>query len=330
MEGLPNRKVAALLLGLALVIPLILLMFIGPASRGEPHDLPIGVAGPEPAAQQVAAGLDDKQPGAFEVTAYPDQQALEQAAEDREVYGGFVLGPQPATVIASGAGPAVSTMLTQIGTQVGGPQAKVVDVAAPAPDDPRGAGFGSMVMPVFMAGAALGIALTQMVRRAAPIAVLLPVGAFLIGATTVGVATWIGVLSGGFWLPWLALSVGILAISAAIAGLVSLVGLAGMGVAVVLFMLIGMPLAGISSPPEFLPGIWGHVGQWLPLGATGTALRSATFFGGAGSAAAYAALGLWIAIGYLLLGASVVKRRNLVDEVLDQSTSEGKAVPAVA
>ncbi|GED96506.1 ABC transporter permease [Gordonia crocea] len=301
MESPSGRKVAALLLGLAVVVPLILLMFIGPASRGTPHELPIGVAGPAPAVQQVEAALEAKQPGAFEVHAYADEAQLTQAVKNRDIYGGFVLGAAPATIIASGASPAVATMLTQIGAQMPGPQPQVRDVAAPAPNDPRGAGFGSMVMPVFLAGAALGLALTMVVGRREITAVLLPVGAAVVGATTVGVAMWIGVLSGGFWGQWLAMSIGILAISAAVAGLVALMGPAGVGVAALLFMLVGMPLAGIASPPEFLPSIWGAVGQWLPLGATGTALRSAVFFDGAGSAAAYVALGLWIVVGYLLL-----------------------------
>ncbi|MFT3714804.1 MAG: hypothetical protein QM774_02330 [Gordonia sp. (in: high G+C Gram-positive bacteria)] len=110
-------------------------------------------------------------------------------------------------------------------------------------------------------------------------------------------------------------------------------GMAGMGVAALVFMLIGMPLAGIASPPQFLPGIWGHLGQWLPLGATGTALRSAAFFGhgsliGAGAGLAFVALAVWIVIGYLLLGGAVLKRRRLVEEVVHPV--DETVVPAAA
>ncbi len=323
MDSGALRKVTGLVLGLAIVVPLILLMFIGPASRGAPHDVPIGVAGPAPAAAQVQQTLEQQQPGAFAVHTYDDAAALEQAVRDRTVYGGVALGPQPQTVIATGASPAVAAVITGVGNQLsavqGVPAPTVVDIAPPAASDPRGAGFGSVILPVFLAGAILGIALTRLLGRAGPIAVALPIGAAIIGAACVGVAMWVGVLPGGFWAQWLAMSAGIYAIGAVIAGLVALVGLAGMGIAALLFMLIGMPLSGISAPPEYLPWAWGQVGQALPLGATGTALRSAAFFAdgkliGTGAGAALLTLLAWVAVGCGLLGLSVLKRRRLVDE----------------
>ncbi|MFT4199361.1 ABC transporter permease [Gordonia sp. (in: high G+C Gram-positive bacteria)] len=323
------RKLIGLLLGASVLVPLILLMFIGPASRGAPHDLPIGVAGPVPAVAQVFAALAQRQPGTVEVHRYADVRELEQATRDRKVYGGIALGPQPTTVIASGAGPAPAQLITQLGAQVGAAQApsappiapKVVDVAPLAADDSRGAGFGAMVMPVFMAGAILGVAIPQLTRRAKLTAALVPVGAALVAATSVGAAMAIGVLPGGFWAQWLAMAAGILAIGATVAGLVTLIGAGGVGVAALLFMLIGMPLAGIGAPPEFLPGIWGTVGQWLPLGATGTALRSAAYFAddrlvGAGAGHAFGVLAMWIVIGFVLIGLGILRRRHVVAEVV--------------
>lgn len=322
MPAISVRKALGLIVGLSLLIPLVLLMFIGPASRSAPHELAIGVAGPAPAVAQVEQVLQQRQPGAFDVQAYDDAAALEQATRDREVYGGLALGPQPVTVLATGASPAVAGTISGLAAAVGqqhpgAPTPTVVDVAPPADADPRGAGFGAMVMPIFLAGAVLGIALTQLLGRARFIAVALPIGAALVGATCIGAAMWAGVLPGGFWAQWLAMAAGIYAVSAAIAGLVSLVGMAGMGIAALLFMLIGMPLAGIAAPPEYLPSIWGHVGQALPLGASGTALRSAAFFGdgrlvGIGGGCALLVLLAWVVVGYALLGGSVLKRRRLV------------------
>lgn len=321
MSAVPVRKVAALIVGLAILIPLILLMFIGPASRGTPHQVPIGLAGPGPAVAQATGMLEQAQPGAFEVHRYDDAAALEAATGHREVYGGLALGPDPVTVVATGASPVVAGALTQIGARSSGPQTRVLDVAPPAESDPRGAGFGSMVLPVFLTGAALGVALTQLLRRVPLIAIALPIGAAAVGATSIGVAMLAGVLPGAFWAQWLAMSAGIFSIAAMVAGLVSLIGLAGMGVAALLFMLVGMPLSGIAMPPEYLPWIWGEVGQWFPLGATASALRGAAFFpdgtfGGTGTGAAYAALAMWIVIGYLLLVLTVLKRRRLTADVL--------------
>lgn len=317
--SLTTKKLIGAVVGLSLAIPLVLLMFIAPASRATPHDLPIGVAGPAQAVEQVEQMLAQKQSGAFDVTAYANGDELAQAVRDRDVYGGFVLGATPQTVIATGASPAVAAMLTEIGKAMpnAGP---VIDVAAPSADDPRGAGFGSMILPVFMTGMALGMAAALIGRRRRVMAVLLPIGAAAVGATAVGVAMSIGVLSGGFWAQWLAMSTGIWAIGAVVAGVVSAVGTAGVGIVALVVMLIGMPLSGIASPPEFLPSIWGALGQSLPLGATGTALRSATYFApsgliGAGAAAAYAVLLGWIVVGY---GLMQIRRRPAADvEVAD-------------
>ncbi len=331
VPAVPVRKVIGLIIGLALLLPAVLLMFIGPASRGAPHELPIGVAGPAPAAAQVEQVLAQQQPGAFEIERFDDAAALEAATRERRIYGGVVLGPEPVTVIATGASAAVAGTITQLGAvaaqqAAGGPAGagtggtRVIDVAPAAPDDPRGAGFGSVILPVFMAGAALGIGLTQLLGRVRLIAIVLPVGAAIVGATCVGAAMWVGVLAGGFWAQWLAMSAGMLALGAVIAGLVAVIGMAGMGVAALVFMLIGMPLASIATPPEYLPWIWGNVGQALPLGATGSALRGAAFFAdgslfGTGTGAAWAALICWIVFGYLLLGLAVLKRRRLTGEV---------------
>ncbi|MGB6243930.1 ABC transporter permease [Gordonia sp. (in: high G+C Gram-positive bacteria)] len=319
------KKLTGVVVGLALVIPLVLLAFIAPASRATPHHVPIGVAGPAQAVGQISGQLERRQPGAFTVTGYRTADELQAAARDREVYGGFVVGPTPQTVVATGASPLVAAMLTEIGGSLpdAGP---VVDVAPATADDPRGAGFGSMVLPVFMTAMALGLTAATVGRRRRVMALMLPVGAAAVGATAVGVAMWAGVLGGAFWGQWLAMSSGILAIGAMVAGAVSVIGTAGAGMVAVVVMLVGMPLAGIASPPEFLPSFWATLGQSLPLGATGTALRSAAFFNpagivGAGAGTAYLVLAAWIAVGYGLMQL----RREPADGRADERRLAGRS-----
>ncbi|WP_019201155.1 hypothetical protein [Tsukamurella sp. 1534] len=310
-----HLTLAAAFAGLAIAIPLIVLLFTAPASRGTPHDLPIGVVGPAPAVAQVTDRLAQERPGGFEVTAYASADELIAATRDRAVYGGVVLGAEPRAVTATGASPVVAPIITQLATAgAQGKQVQVTDVAPPSADDPRGAGFGSMVMPVFLSGMVLALATVMIGGHPKIVAVALPIGAGVVGAAAVGAAMWIGVLPGGFWAQWLAMSAGMLAIGATVAGLVQLAGTKGIGPAALLFMLVGMPLAGIAAPPEFLPHVWGVLGQCLPIGATGTALRSAAFFApdaivGAGAGAAFAVLGAWIAVGYGLLVIGAARHR---------------------
>ncbi|MET9329026.1 ABC transporter permease [Tsukamurella sp. NPDC003166] len=317
-----HAKLAAVFAGLAIAIPLIVLLFTGPASHGKPHDLPIGVVGPQAAAAQLQQKLDAQQPGGFEVHSYGTEADLVQAAKDRKVYGGIVpaspatSGARTTAVVASGASPAVAPMITQLATAAAqGQKVQTVEVAPLSADDPRGAGFGSIVMPVFLSGMVLALATVMIGGHPKIVAVALPIGAAVVGAAAVGAAMWIGVLPGGFQAQWLAMSAGMLAIGATVAGLVSLLGTKGIAPAALLFMLVGMPLAGIGAPPEFLPHVWAVLGQSLPIGATGTALRSAGFFAdgslvGAGAGAAFAVLGAWIVVGYALLVIGAAKHRG--------------------
>jgi hypothetical protein len=57
-------------------------------------------------------------------------------------------------------------------------------------------------------------------------------------------------------------------------------GRLGVPVAALLFLFIASPASGNGSAPELLPGFWRHVGQFLPLGASGSALRNTSYFDG--------------------------------------------------
>ena len=87
-------------------------------------------------------------------------------------------------------------------------------------------------------------------------------------------------------------------------------GLRGLGLAAAVLMLISNPFSALSSAPQLLPGVWGSVGQLLPLGAFGHLLRSVAFFDGHGGAGPLWVLLFWTAFGtvLILLGS---KRRPL-------------------
>ncbi|GAA1100161.1 ABC transporter permease [Tsukamurella strandjordii] len=331
-----HAKLAAVFAGLAIAIPLIVLLFTAPAAKGKPHDLPIGVVGPSAAVTQVSERLDAQQPGGFEVKTYATADDLITATQNREVYGGVVLGAQPRAITATGASPVVAPIITQLANAAAqGRTAAVTDVAPPSADDPRGAGFGSMVMPVFLSGMVLALATVMIGGHPTVVAAALPIGAAVVGAAAVGAAMWIGVLPGGFGAQWLAMSAGMLAIGATVAGLVQLAGPRGIAPAALLFMLIGMPLAGVAAPPEFLPHVWGVLGQSLPIGATGTALRGAAFFApdaviGAGAGAAFAVLGAWIVVGYCLLVIGAAKHRAATAAAPSSSQPDEKDLPQPA
>ncbi|MFI6869115.1 hypothetical protein [Nocardia sp. NPDC050406] len=312
-----NTTQRALALGAAaaLIQAIMLIAFAWPAVNTAPRDLPVVVAGPQ--ATMVADKLAQRDPDAFEITTVTDESAARAAISDREAYGAIVTGGgQPQVLVASAASPIVAQTLTAIAGQLSGaPAAPVQDVVAADPDDPRGAGFGAMVLPLVMSGIAAGVLLSLLVPA---------VGGRVIGLF--GFAVVGGLLSMAIVQGWLSLLPGSYLTLAAIAGLVSFavagtvvglataIGRAGIGLAALTMLLIGNPFSAATSAPELLPQPWGALGQLLPPGAAATLLRSVAFFDGAGAAAPLMVLLGWAAVALALLGIGALRGRR-ADEV---------------
>ncbi|NLG19942.1 MAG: hypothetical protein GX555_00730 [Actinomycetales bacterium] len=300
-------RLLGIVVGVAALLALVVTAFSWPVLNSAPREVPVAVAAPAPAVEALSAQLSAVAgAGAFEVTPVDDRAAAEQAIRDREVYGAIVLGPDGGEVLtASGASPAIAQSLAQLAAnapeQVGGPFA-VTDLA-PLPDaDPRGAGLGSAVLPLVIAGlvsgAVSGLAVRGRGRQLATLAALAVVGGLVVTGV---VQVWLGAIPGSAWVNAGVLALGIAAIGAVALGLVRAIGVPGVGLTALVMVLLGSPLSGAQSAPEMLPAGWGTLGQLLPPGATGTALRSVAWFDGAGSGSAFLVLGCWLLVGLLLL-----------------------------
>ena len=66
-------------------------------------------------------------------------------------------------------------------------------------------------------------------------------------------------------------------------GLQWVAGRPGVALGAVTLLLVGNPLSGASTAPEFLATPWREIGQAMPPGAGSQLLRSVSFFDGAGS-----------------------------------------------
>jgi hypothetical protein len=292
---------------------LMVALFAWPATRLEPRDLPVLVAGPAPAAQAFAGRLATVQPGAFDLTTVPDAATADQQLRDRDAYAAFVLGPDglAGLHVASAASPTVAQALTQFAqTAAQGRPVAVTDVVPTDPGDPRGAGLASALLPLVLTSVAAGLALTIAVGSRGPRVLGLVTYAVLAGlAATAVVQYGLDALPGDYLANAAVVALLALAMAAAVAGLGATFGAGGVALAVLVVFLLGNPLSGLTSAPELLPQPWGALGQLLPPGAGGTLLRSVAFFDGAGGAVAAWVLGAWAAGGLLL--AAVTGRSRL-------------------
>lgn len=73
-----------------------------------------------------------------------------------------------------------------------------------------------------------------------------------------------GALQGSYWTNAAAIGFALVAITAPIVGLRSLIGPPGIGIGAVLMMLVANPISAATMPVEFLLSPWGAIGQWFP------------------------------------------------------------------
>jgi len=271
--------------------------------------------GPAPAVAQVEKGLEQAMPGGFELSAVPDRAAAVQKIEDREVYGAIVLDPQqPEVLTASAGGPAVAQIITQLATRLS-PEApaKVTDVVPLPADDPRGAGLAAGALPLVLGGIIAAALLTQLVRSGAKRMVGAVTFAITGGLALAAVLQfWLGSFEGSYLANSGVIALSIAAVSLTLLGLEWLLGRAGLALGAATMMLLGNPLSGLTSAPEMLPSGWGALGRLLPPGAAGTALRSVSFFDGAGAAGPLVVLGCWLVAGLTLCGLGALRSQRVV------------------
>jgi len=314
---------AAVVLLQALLVPL----FAGPAAHLAPRHLPIAVAGPPPAASALAGQIAAAEPGAFDVRIVGDTAAADTAIRHREVYGAIVLTPAGPTLhVASAAGPAVATLLTQAAGQLGGRPVPVTDVVPSSAGDPRGAALAAGFLPLAITSLLAGVLIFLFVpRRTARLVALITFAALAGLADTAVQQHWLGVLPGAYFADGGVMALFALAVAGTMSGLGALLGRAGLALGALLVFLVGNALSAVAAAPELLPQPWGTFGQRLPIGAGATLLRSVAYFGGHGGGAAVATLTAY-AVGGLLLVA--FGRRGTAPATAPVAAAEREPVPA--
>lgn len=289
----------------ATLVTFLLFLFTWPAATAEPRDVPLGLVGPAPATDQISSMLEERQPGAFDVTIFASPDEATEAIQNREIYGAIVVGQAVEVQMASAANPAVAQLITSLGDNLmasnlaqQGIQVPTVTVTelAPLPEaDVRGMILGSASLPVVIGGIALGALVSLRVRGAWTQLSVVGASALLSGSALAwGMGPGLGALSGDYWTNAITLAAILGAFGFPLVAAHRLAGLGGFGLVAATFFLLGNPLSGISLPPEFYPSVWGEIGQLMPLGAGFDLLKSLNFFESASNQAPLWVLGTWI------------------------------------
>jgi hypothetical protein len=286
----------AVVVGVAL-IGLFVFFFITPAHDPEPNGLQVAVVGESPPVEELASRLESRD---FEVERVATAEEAEERIDDRDVYGAFVeqAGAPPRLLVASGASVPVADLLMGIAEDAGITQ--VDDVKPTDPDDPRGVTINILVLALVITSILTALVAVQMVpglRALGPRVAAAAVAAVIGGLIALGIVKAEGALPGPFIAELAVVALAIFAVAICSAGIIRLIGPAGVGAPFLLFLMLGNPASGQASAPELLPTPWYPLGLFLPPGALGDALRGVAYFDGAQVLLPVIVLLVWAALG---------------------------------
>ncbi len=280
-----------LILGLGFVFS-----YVGAFHHPVPHRVRIALVAPAGSARQLVARLD----------ALPGRPLRAQAVTGAAAARGMLRADRVAAVlqvepqrrrdrllVAGGGGAALSTAVQDVVTRFEAAQRRTVvttDIVPLQSGDYRGLTGFYLVVGCLVAGyllaAVLGITLgprpgtvgeaARRLSAVVPYSLVAGIGTALI------VGPLLGALTGHFVA---VAGVGALLVFAAAAVTIALevlMGVVGIGLAILLYVVLGNPSAGGAYQNALLPGFWRTIGNALPNGAGVEAIRRAVYFGGHG------------------------------------------------
>jgi hypothetical protein len=336
MPSMPDRATATRGLLAMLAVSAIALLFIasyaGALHEPRPHEVPIAVTAHVPAA--LTARLDASD--AFDVTRVPDATAANRRLEHRDDYGALVTHGRSVELLVSQAHSAsVAVLLAEeLVPQLRRAGVTVTQrVAHPLPEaDGRGlvAFYTAVgwVVAGYLGATLFGLAFgtspgrrNLLHRLGGLVGLGLVTG--LLGALIAGA---IGDWPHGLLTIWLLGALTIVATGAATVAFQSLLGMAGTGLAILVFVILGNPAAGGAYPAELLPGFWRTLGPLLPNGAATTGVSSAAYFPHASIGGPLLVLLAWTVAGTALAVATAGRGRPM--SVAEQEASVAAAAGA--
>ncbi|NED92788.1 ABC transporter permease [Streptomyces sp. SID11233] len=323
-ESMSGRSVR-LVLGVLVLQTAFVLSCVGAFRAPVPHRIPLGVAAPTTPIADDTFYLLALLPGEpVDPLRVADEAAAVDRIHSRQVDGALVLsrsGTVDLLLVASGAGPLLAK---ELATHVSaaerrqGRTVRVRDVVPIAAGDKRLLSSFSLVVGWCAGGIlcasvqASGAGRRRLAGPRASVAMgVLLVYSVLAGLLGVLVArTLLDAVPGNFCALWALGSVLVLTVGALTLALYELAGALGIGLALLLVVVLGVPSAGGVYPTESLPPFWRAVGPSLPPGAGLDAVESIAYFRGAGAGGPLWTLLAWAGGGaaVVLLGGVLVSR----------------------
>ncbi|RPK55531.1 ABC-2 family transporter protein [Streptomyces sp. ADI96-02] len=267
-----------------------------------PHRIPAAlVAGPGDRATQVfAAGMEKALDTSLELRTYADPADARRALDEQRAFA--VLRPAGGGVeldVAGASGSAVAQLLGEAGLKVGdatGVPVRVTDVKPLQKGDPRGLALFyislAAVIMGFLGATQLSIHARGLdpAERVAFTAAYALLGGFAIAA----IVDWLlGAVDLPFVQSWLILALTMFTTGMVFTMFNTLMGRWALIPTWGLMVIIGNPSSGGAVSWPLLPTVLGHIGRWLPPGASVSAQHTAVYYQGHQFVFPYLVLAAW-------------------------------------
>jgi hypothetical protein len=287
--------------------------YVGGLHHPVPKNLPFDVVAPAAVQGEAVAGLGALPGQPLSPRLIADEATARARVADRTSAGALVVDPTAGAdtlYVASAASPSLANAVTRVVQSAEAAQQRTVtvrDVVPVAAED--SGGLSSFYLAVgwtvagYLIASILGISAGS--RPATPSRAVVRLVALALAGLAAGLGgAWLvqhvlGALPGPFWSLALTGALVVFGAGALTMALQIAVGVVGIGVAVLLFVILGNPSAGGAYARAMLPPFWRAIGAFLPPGAGTDAARSIAYFGAARTAQPLFILGAYAVVGLL-------------------------------
>jgi hypothetical protein len=305
-----------------------ILSYVGAFHHPTPNRIPIVVVAPASAVGPLVSKLNSVASEPLHATAATNESVARRQLTQGDTSGVLIVDPETkkdTLLVASAGGGSVATAVEQVihGVEVSQQRTvAVTDAVRLQSGDARGlTGFYAVIG--WIVGGYLLAALLGMAKGSRPATVRRAV--FRLAATVpyallsgIGGALILGPLLGAITGHFLALSLigTLLVLSSATVTMAfqTLFKVAGIGVTVLVFVVLGNPSAGGAYQAPLLPPFWRAIGDALPNGAGTSAVRKAVYFDGHGLTRPMVIIAIYVLAGAVAtLGASAIHRHRAAE-----------------
>lgn len=302
------RAIVMLLLALVLGVGLTLVAMNALATQ-RPQLMPFGVTGSSPVVTNAQAAKFAGYPMSFVNTKYTNESDALDAINQGTIYGAYITGKVRDTLLVAPAKSFFASFVIVAAFKGTAKKMhrplKVQDVKPlPKGKDPFGAVTGLLLLPLIVGGLLSAILVFKATGAAAQhwrIAILL--GYAVIGAllTLVIAGPVFGAFAGNRFLPLLPVALLIeVTVALVTAALIALLpGLVAMMLALVLFVVVGLPIAGAGA---MMPPYWQAISAALPPHYGSELIQNVLYFSSNGITTAIVVLAIYAVAAWLVLG----------------------------